>query len=224
MQNATLLFSTLPLFWGIGENRYDWEEPSLGSGTAWLYSGMHSLSYILFGLLASLLVASSLVIHEIGHWAAAARVNVPILEFSLGLGPRLFRLGRFSVRLFPIGAALLPDPVRFQALAPRHHLVIALAGPVASLAAWAAFSLAAGELTGKGQQALSMLADLNFMLFAFNLLPIPPLDGWLALSALADTLDSPVPQYVQRIAHRVGQGVIYGIGAWVLLRLAAGQL
>ena len=48
-------------------------------------------------------------IHELGHFIFAKKSGIYVYEFSIGMGPRLFKFNRkndeteYSIRLFPIG-------------------------------------------------------------------------------------------------------------------------
>lgn len=56
-----------------------------------------------------LVLGITVLIHELGHFIFAKRAGIYIYEFSIGMGPRLFKYKRkndeteYSVRLFPIG-------------------------------------------------------------------------------------------------------------------------
>lgn len=56
-----------------------------------------------------LVLAVTIMIHEFGHYLFAKRAGIYVYEFSLGMGPRLFKWTRkndetvYSIRLFPIG-------------------------------------------------------------------------------------------------------------------------
>lgn len=60
-------------------------------------------------LLTVLMLSVLVLLHELGHYIAARIFKVPIKEFAIGMGPRLFgwtskRTGiKYSVRLLPIG-------------------------------------------------------------------------------------------------------------------------
>lgn len=59
-------------------------------------------------ILAAVLVLGVLVVvHELGHYWAGRLLGFRILEFAVGMGPRLFKVERkgtiYSLRLFPIG-------------------------------------------------------------------------------------------------------------------------
>jgi regulator of sigma E protease len=90
------------------------------------------IAIIIFGLL--------IVIHELGHFLAAKAFNVRVVEFSVGMGPRLFKKqGKetlYSLRVLPIGGSCQmegededsPDPRSFTAARRWKRLVILLAG------------------------------------------------------------------------------------------------
>ena len=105
-------------------------------------------------ILAAILVFSVLVLfHEFGHFLMARRGGIAVVEFSLGMGPRLFSVvrggTRYSVKLFPLGGSCMmlgedepdseepvitdsdcPDGVPFfKASAPVRFSVVA-GGPV----------------------------------------------------------------------------------------------
>lgn len=115
-----------------------------------------------------------------------------------------------------MGWASAPYDTRWALAHPRRAAVMAAAGPLANLAlalasfgaielglsagvfalpermsgdalvAWAGPATAIGPIAAS---ALSVMVALNLLLFAFNLLPLPPLDGASAITlALPDTL------------------------------------
>jgi len=56
-----------------------------------------------------LILSVVIFIHEFGHFIFAKRANIYVYEFSLGMGPRIFKFNRkndetdYCIRLFPIG-------------------------------------------------------------------------------------------------------------------------
>lgn len=115
----------------------------------------------LYGVLIAVLLFASVVAHELGHALVARRYGVDTKE----------------IVLLPIGGAALLSQNPKE---PRHELLIALAGPVVSLAlsgvAWVLWEVV----------ALTVLADLivvNLMLGLFNLVPAFPMDGGRILRA-----------------------------------------
>ena len=167
--------------------------------------------------LALFLVLSPLVFHEMGHWVALKRLGVPTTEFWLGLGPQVIRLGRVRVGMLPIGGAVVPEPDSFSRLTPNQRMWVCLAGPVASvlygavlLSLWAAFA----EV--QGVRGLLGIAGLNFFLAAVNILPVPPLDGFGAWAAWREREGRPLQPRTLQIAYRLGNGMVYGIGFFIL--------
>lgn len=70
---------------------------------------MQVLSTILYILLFIVFLSVLIIVHELGHLAAAKAFNVYCLEYSVGMGPLLFKLKRkngetqFSLRAIPFG-------------------------------------------------------------------------------------------------------------------------
>ncbi len=63
-------------------------------------------------IIAAILVFSVLVLfHEFGHFLMARRGGIAVVEFSLGMGPRLFSVirggTRYSIKLFPFGGSCM---------------------------------------------------------------------------------------------------------------------
>jgi regulator of sigma E protease len=68
----------------------------------------------MLSIIAAILILSFLIIvHEIGHFAAAKLLGVKVIEFSLFMGPRLlsFQKGetRYSLKLIPVGGSCLME-------------------------------------------------------------------------------------------------------------------
>ena len=141
------------------------------------------------------LVFVSVLLHEFGHIRAARGYGIPTPE----------------VLLTPIGGlariARMPDQ-------PRQELVIALAGPLVTLAI--VLAVGGGVAAVSGAQALipesvvdvplwTAIAWINVFLLGFNILPSFPMDGGRVLRALLAMRLGMVRG--TKIAARVGQGV-----------------
>ena len=56
-----------------------------------------------------LVLGVTIFIHELGHFIFAKRAGIYVYEFSLGMGPKIFKFNRkndettYAIRLFPIG-------------------------------------------------------------------------------------------------------------------------
>src|SRR3954469_2267589 len=103
------------------------------------------MSVLYFLLLVGVLV----VIHELGHFAAAKALDVKVLRFSLGYGRPLVRMKlhetEYQIAVFPLGGYVrilgiegdaLPRSEVARSFASRplwQRLTIVLAGPAANL-------------------------------------------------------------------------------------------
>jgi Zn-dependent protease/predicted transcriptional regulator len=145
---------------------------------AWIalvdYGQGHSASAAIAGVLLTLAIFASVVLHEFGHALTAARVGVKTK----------------SITLLPIGgvAHLERMPER-----PRDELMIAIAGPAVTLAIIAVLYLlllvTGGSVTPPTSRVVtagSFIAQVmwvNIILAVFNLLPAFPMDGGRVLRA-----------------------------------------
>jgi Zn-dependent protease len=128
----------------------------------------------------------SIIIHELAHGWVAYRMGDPTAKLlgRLSLNPlkHLEPIGTLMLFVFGFGWAK-PVPVNFMNLRePRKGFVIvSAAGIIANtLLAFSAFLLNRILLpppSGILSPLLYYLAQVNIMLAAFNLIPIPPLDG-----------------------------------------------
>ncbi len=184
-------------------------------------------------ILAFVLIAYSIILHEIAHGAAALHYGDPTAK----------RLGRLSLNpishIDPIGTILFPllqllstghvflgwarpVPVNPLNLEPRVRgdVAVALAGVAVNLVLAALFALALGVLGSEGMgfyapgrlpsglhTALWWAMFANVALAIFNLLPIPPLDG------------SHVAKYLLPPALRASYQRLGFYGVWILLLL-----
>lgn len=89
------------------------------------------ITIIIFGIIV--------IIHEFGHFYVAKKSGVGIIEFAVGMGPKLFSVNKngvlYSVRLFPLGGFCrmkgeeADDPDCFQNVSLIKRMAIVLAGP-----------------------------------------------------------------------------------------------
>ncbi|MDQ7858150.1 MAG: site-2 protease family protein [Armatimonadota bacterium] len=119
------------------------------------------------GLAAALGLFASVVVHELGHALVGRRYGVQVRRITLWL---------------------LGGMAQFEEI-PRQRgaeAVIAIAGPLTSLAVAAVSRVALGLLpwSASGQFVLGYLAYMNVALAVFNLLPALPLDGGRVLRSL----------------------------------------
>lgn len=93
-----------------------------------------------------LILGITIFIHELGHFMMAKKFGVYVYEFSLGMGPRIFKFNRkndetnYCIRLFPIGGFVqmageeievdekIPEEKRLQSKPAFQRFLIMIAG------------------------------------------------------------------------------------------------
>jgi Zn-dependent protease len=148
--------------------------PSYRLGTVFGFPVRANLSFLLLlgavflwmgglaGLAVTLLTFGSVLVHELGHALMARRLGVRVADIELH---------------FFGGAARMTDQPRTA----NDEIAIAAAGPAVS---FALAGVGLGLVTLTGVSAFGMLAWVNLLLGAFNLLPAFPSDGGRILRAL----------------------------------------
>ena len=162
-----------------------------------LYPGFAPGIYWIMGLATALGLLGSIVFHETAHALVARRFGIPIS----------------GITLFIFGGVA---EMQAEPESARAELLMALAGPLASLLLVVALWLAAATAgAGPVGAALDYLGLINLVLALFNLVPAFPLDGGRVLRAglwlwRGDLLQA------TRIAAAIGRGfglllVVFGI-------------
>lgn len=156
---------------------------------------MLNLEQIILALPAILLAIS---VHEYGHAFTAYKLGDPTPKYQgrLSLNPlvHLDPLGTIMLLLFRVGWAR-PVMINSQYFKNKRQgtVLVSLAGPLANLlTAWIFYNLVSvfGDYmigSSMGQSLIMFLfinVQMNLGLAAFNLIPIPPLDGSHILSGL----------------------------------------
>lgn len=160
------------------------------------YPGLGEATYLLIGVLSSLLLFGSVLVHELAHSIVARRNSLAISKITL------FLFG---------GVSEIEDEPR----EPMVELRMAAAGPLTSLGlaglSWvlwqASISASASPLL---QAPLQYCALVNAVVAAFNLIPAFPMDGGRVLRSLiwrrtGDLLRS------TKIASATGRGFAYAL-------------
>jgi Zn-dependent protease len=135
----------------------------------------------------------SVVLHELAHGWVAWRMGDPTAKWQgrLSLNPmrHLDPVGTIMLFIFGFGWAR-PVPVNFNYIRDEKKglILVSSAGIMTNmLLAFLAFFLYRLLTPSPGEVAatlLSYMAQINIMLAAFNLIPIPPLDGSKILMGL----------------------------------------
>lgn len=156
-------WSLLVVFWLIAWSLAAGEFPDA-------HPGRSDTAYWVAGVFTALVFFGSLLAHELSHALVARRRGMAVEGITLWLFGGVARLGG-------------------EASTARVELQVALVGPLVSLAAAAAFGVAALLADGLGASALvvavpAWLARINLVLALFNLVPAYPLDGGRVLRAV----------------------------------------
>lgn len=127
--------------------------------------GLGAMAYAV-GVLFALLLYLSVLLHEVAHAVAARAFAIPVR----------------SITLHFLGGA---TELEAEAATPGRELVVAIVGPLTSLAigglAYAGFHAFDG---GVARYTLAALAGANLLVGALNLVPGLPLDGGRVLQAI----------------------------------------
>ncbi len=150
---------------------------------------------VVAGVGGSLLLFSSVVAHELAHSLVAIRSGIPVKSITL------FFLGGIA-------------QITREASRPVTELRMAIAGPICSLMLGVIFFLLWFLIWGNTQEPIAYdnpilwLAEVNFVLGLFNLIPGFPLDGGRVLRALIWQRTGNYKR-ATRIASITGKGFAY---------------
>lgn len=159
---------------------------SYGSGLT-QFPELTGITPWLLGLVTALLLFSSVLAHELGHSFVAISQGIPVK----------------SITLFIFGGLATLEK---ESETPLQAFSVAIAGPVVSLLLFGLFTVAlfTAPLTIPLQEIISLIANINLALAAFNMIPGLPLDGGNVLKAIVWKVTGN-PNKGVIIAGRVGQ-------------------
>jgi Zn-dependent protease len=176
-----------------------------GLRLGWSPVGLWSLAVV-----AALLSVVSLYGHELAHALVARAFGIPVRTISL------FLLGGMA-------------HITRESPSPRAEFLIAVAGPVASLAVGLVGALVSWTLWDIAPPVAALglwLATMNIPLAIFNLVPAYPLDGGRVLRAVLWFAGQDL-RWGSAVAARVGQVAAVGLlfsGVWILFDGSGGGL
>ena len=152
-------------------------------------------------IIYAIVICLAFAYHEFAHAIVADRLGDPTPRrhgrITLNPIPHLSLMGLVTLFLFGFGGAFTPvNPAYLRGNKRQSYALVALAGPVANLIMAMLFALplhfvARGLLPETLPDVVSefvrMGVTLNLFLMVFNLLPIPPLDGFSILQGVLPT-------------------------------------
>lgn len=74
-----------------------------------------------------------IVVHEFGHFIVAKYFKVKVLEFSIGMGTKIYSKGIFSIRLLPLGGYVKLDEKTLEDISKIKQICIMIAGIIMNL-------------------------------------------------------------------------------------------
>jgi Zn-dependent protease len=169
-------------------------------------AGLPEAEAWLLGLVASLLLFGSVLVHELAH---------SIVARARGLEAR-------SITLFIFGGV---SSLSGEAPRPSTEFLVAVVGPLTSFAIAAlSFGVAAVlPLRSPAGAVAGYLAVVNLLLGAFNLIPGFPLDGGRVFRAIVWNVTGSLRRGTE-VAVAVGRLVAYGFFAWGFVSVLGGDL
>ena len=184
--------------------------------STWLYSfrtnPLETLIEIVMIVVALLM---SLILHEIGHGYVALKCGDPTAKWMgrLSLDPRkhLDPIGTVCMFLLGIGWAK-PVPINPNNFRNRHRdmILVSIAGICVNLMLFLLSTFlyvlsfkASGTVISYVQQFLVILLTYNISLAVFNLVPVPPLDGYRLVNQIffRGSLDRQMSPQTMQIIH-----------------------
>lgn len=182
----------------------------------------------------------SAVIHEVMHGVAADRLGDPTARYAgrLTLNP-VPHLDLWGSIIIPISLALAHSPIFFGYAKPVPYnpynlkpgrfseAIVAFAGPASNLVIALIMSLVLrlGLVGDLAAGLVFIVVVVNVMLFFFNLIPIPPLDGSKVLEPLLpSSLARGYGQWRERMESNPLTGIILAVVIILLLGSSFGSL
>src|SRR3989344_673735 len=132
--------------------------------------------------------APAIVLHEMGHKFVAMAFHQQAIFYAsmtgLALGI-LLKLLNFGFIVFVPGFVSILGNA-----SPLQHSLIAFAGPGTNLLLWliSFILLKTNSVKGKIVPYLALTKNINLFLFIFNMIPIPPFDGFSVFSGIIQTI------------------------------------
>ncbi|HBY96733.1 MAG: site-2 protease family protein [Ardenticatenaceae bacterium] len=180
--------------WSLAWHSFPMIHPGLPVGVAWA-----------MGVVTALLLFASVLAHELAHSFVAQAQGIPVRDITLFIFGGVAHIGE-------------------ESRSARGELLMALAGPLASLAIAVLFGLLGFSVPpGSPLSTLGRtLAWINAALALFNLIPGFPLDGGRVFRAIVWAVTGN-PQRATRLAAGLGRVVAIGFILWGLWQLFGGS-
>ena len=173
------------------------------------YPGLDTATYWSMGIVGALGLFLSIILHELSHSVVARRYDIPIS----------------GITLFIFGGVAQMEK---EPPTPRAELMMAIAGPIASLVLSAIFYLTGAAVLAAGlpetvSGVARYLALINLILAVFNMVPAFPLDGGRVYRAWLWGRSGDIDAATKHASH-VGQAFGLALIALGVMSLLSGNL
>lgn len=135
----------------------------------------YGLEFIVVAIIIGLLI----LVHEVGHLLAAFYVGIPVNNFSIGFGPKLWRktIGKvnYSLGIIPLGGyvlAAMDDVNRFFAISSAKRMFFSLGGPLANIVLGMILLMGANVLYGGLSIQAICIQPMQQLIFMIQNIPL----------------------------------------------------
>lgn len=186
------------------------------------------------GIFVVAVIVMSAIVHEVMHGVAAEWLGDPTarLQGRITLNP-ISHIDPFGSVFLPLILVLTNSPFLFGWAKPVPYnpynlrpgrfseAIVAGAGPLSNLAIALVFGLVIQlDVFGPLNEVLFYIVFINVMLFVFNLIPIPPLDG---SKVLASILPHELARSYDRLRSYLEWNPFLGFGLVILFIMVFGS-
>ena len=181
---------------------------------------MEIVSQILSILAALLLLSIFVTVHEYGHYKAGRLLGFGIVEFAIGMGPKLWSREKngilYAIRAFPIGGMCrfygedeeIKDGKSFNAQKAWKRFLVILAGPLMNILFALVFAIVALTAYGDYRAAVAEVTDTSSPAYLAGVQPgdvLYAING-KAVSSTQDAVNKIVAVEEKEAVLTVGRG------------------